>query len=58
MVALAIVGITAVWDLHLDAARLYRIGHREHADALLDVADAAEKIVRRHIWRSAATPSS
>ena len=51
-------GIAAVWDLHLDAAMLYSIGQREQAEALLDMADAAEKIVRSHIWRSAATPSS
>ena len=36
-------GTSAVWELHLVAAAAYRDGHTRAADALLEIADAAER---------------
>jgi hypothetical protein len=36
-------GTSAVWQLHLVAATAYRDGHTRAADALLQIADAAEQ---------------
>ena len=36
-------GTSAVWQLHLVAATAYRDGHTRAADALLEIADAAER---------------
>ena len=51
-------GIAAIWHLHLDAAMVYARGQSEDAEILLDIADAAEEIYRRHIWRTVAIPLS
>jgi hypothetical protein len=34
-------GIAAIWQLHLDAATLYRAGNRISAVALVEIADLA-----------------
>jgi hypothetical protein len=47
-------GIDGIWDLHLDAVRLYCSGHKEQAEVLLEIADAAEQIW----WRCATAPSA
>ena len=36
-------GTSAVWQLHLVAATAYQDGHTRAADALLQIADAAER---------------
>ena len=36
-------GTSAVWQLHLVAATAYQDGHTRAADALLQIADAAEQ---------------
>ena len=36
-------GTSAVWQLHLVAATAYRGGNARAADALLEIADAAER---------------
>jgi hypothetical protein len=42
-------GVKAIWNLHLDAAALYRIGNSVSADVFLDIADAAtEEWQRRY----------
>jgi hypothetical protein len=36
-------GTSAVWQLHLVAAKAYRDGFTKAADALVEIADAAER---------------
>jgi len=36
-------GSSAIWQLHLVAATAYRDGYTRAADALLEIADAAER---------------
>jgi hypothetical protein len=37
-------GIAVIWRLHVDAARASRLGHREAAAAIVEIADAAEEV--------------
>jgi hypothetical protein len=37
-------GISAIWDLHLLAAKLYRKGDKPAAGLVIDIADAAERV--------------
>ena len=37
-------GIAAVWQLHLTATTAYRIGNRRAAEALIELADVAERL--------------
>jgi len=46
-------GIAAIWQLHLDATELYRVGNRTAAASLISIADAAERELR--INRAAAS---
>ena len=41
-------GIAAIWELHLDAAMLYRDGHPELAEIIVEIADALEEMI---FWR-------
>jgi hypothetical protein len=36
-------GITAIWTLHLAAARAYRHGNKGMAATIIEIADAAER---------------
>jgi hypothetical protein len=40
-------GIEAIWQLHLDAAHAYRTGYPVAADAILELAEAAERVLMR-----------
>jgi len=37
-------GVAIIWRLHIDAARASRLGHREAAAAIVEIADAAEEV--------------
>ncbi len=39
-------GIAAIWDLHLAAAAAKRAGKIEMAASLIEIADAAERVLR------------
>ena len=41
-------GLTAIWRLHLSAAKAYREGKGLAALSIIDIADAAERIWVRH----------
>ena len=54
-------GIGSIWQLHLDAAHAYRSGYQRAADAILELAEAAEcvwlgRATGRYLRRPAATP--
>jgi hypothetical protein len=36
-------GVAAIWQLHMAAADAYHTGHRAAADAILEIAEAAEE---------------
>ena len=38
-------GIGAIWQLHLDAAHAYRTGYPAAAEAILELAEAAEQVL-------------
>ena len=38
-------GISAIWQLHLDAAYAYRTGYPVAAAAILELAEAAERVL-------------
>jgi hypothetical protein len=40
-------GIGAIWQLHLDAAYAYQTGYPVAADAILELAEAAERVLMR-----------
>jgi hypothetical protein len=40
-------GIGAIWQLHLDAAYAYRTGYPTAAGAILEVAEAVERVLMR-----------
>ena len=37
-------GIGAIWQLHVDAAEAHRTGYPAAADAILELAEAAERV--------------
>jgi hypothetical protein len=39
-------GVAVIWKIHVAAAQAWRIGHIAGAEVLLDIADAAETILR------------
>ena len=41
-------GIEAIWKIHIAAGHADRIGRRGDAESLIEIADAAEEICRRH----------
>ena len=45
---LARAGIAAIWNLHLDAATLYRAGNRTSASVFIEIADLATEEWRQH----------
>ena len=40
-------GIGAIWQLHLDAAYAHQTGYPIAADAILELAEAAERVLMR-----------
>jgi len=40
-------GIGAIWQLHLDAAYAYQTGYPIAAEAILELAEAAERVLMR-----------
>ena len=40
-------GIGAIWQLHLDAAYAYQTGYPVAANAILELAEAAERVLMR-----------
>jgi hypothetical protein len=40
-------GIGAIWQLHLDAAYAYQTGYPVAADAILELAEGAERVLMR-----------
>jgi len=40
-------GIGAIWQLHLDAAYAYQTGYPVAAEAILELAEAAERVLMR-----------
>ena len=40
-------GVGAIWQLHIDAAHAYRTGYPVAADAILELAEAAERVLMR-----------
>lgn len=49
-------GVAGIWELHMHAAAVYREGERDAAEALIEIADAAEEILRRRVRQGAAPP--
>ena len=45
-------GIEGIWKLHLAASQAEQIGHREAAERLVEIADAAEELCWRYAIKS------
>jgi len=51
-------GVAGIWELQMRAAAVYREGERDAAEALIEIADAAEEIFRQRVRQGAAPPAA
>jgi hypothetical protein len=49
-------GVAGIWELQMRAAAVHREGERDAAEALIEIADAAEEILRQRVRQDAAPP--